>query len=182
MQGGWLNAPPGLRIRFDFVAARVQQLDQVFDIQAIAYDKYAYAKFREEVEVLGVEVEHIAHPQGGKARAKPSEAKVEAAKAAGEPAPQGLWMPGSVSALEDMIIDGRIRLRRSPVLMTALMGAAFDRDPQDNRWFVKSKASVRIDAAVALCIAIGAATDGAPAFVPVTSPWDDPAFSLMEAA
>lgn len=157
---GFLNAPAGKRIRFDFVASRLAQLDQSFDIKGVAYDRYAYDKFREEVEALGVEVEHVPHPQGGKIRSKPSEAKVEAAKAAGKPAPQGLWMPGSVSALEDMIIDGRIRLRRNPVLMTALMGATFDRDPQDNRWFVKTKANVRIDAAVALAIAIGAAVDG----------------------
>ena len=110
--------------------------------------------------------------------AKPEPEKVEAAKAAGLPAPQGLWMPGSVSALEDMIIDGRIRLRRSPVLMTALMGATFDRDAQDNRWFVKTKASVRIDAAVALAIAIGAAVDGAADPVPQVSPWEDPNFKI----
>lgn len=156
----FLNAPAGKRIRLDFVASRLAQLDQSFDIKGVAYDRYAYDKFREEVEALGVEVEHIPHPQGGKIRSKPSEAKVEAAKAAGKPVPQGLWMPGSVSALEDMIIDGRIRLRRNPVLMTALMGATFARDPQDNRWFVKTKANVRIDAAVALAIAIGAAVDG----------------------
>jgi hypothetical protein len=66
--------------------------------------------------------------------------------------------------------------------MTALMGAAFDHDPQGNRWFVKTKASVRIDAAVALCIAIGAAVDGAAEHLLPVSPWDDPAFSLMEAA
>ncbi|MGU3494224.1 terminase large subunit [Xanthobacteraceae bacterium A53D] len=156
---GWLNAPPGARIRHDFVAARVQQLDQAFDIQCIAYDRYAYDKFRTEVDALGVEVEHVAHPQGGKVRAKVEAAKVEAAKAAGKEPPQGLWMPGSVEELENAIIDGRIRLRLSPVLMTALMGATFDSDAQGNRWFVKTKASVRIDAAVALAMAIGAATD-----------------------
>lgn len=156
---GWLNAPPGPRIRYDFVAARLQQIDQAYDIQGVAYDRYAYDKFREEVEALGVEVEHVPHPQGGRIRAKPLESKVAAAKAAGLPAPQGLWMPGSVTAIEDMIIDGRIRLRRSPVLMSALMGATFDRDPQDNRWFVKAKASVRIDAAVALAMAVGLAVD-----------------------
>ncbi|WP_083347254.1 terminase large subunit [Rhizobium sp. LCM 4573] len=163
VRDGWLYAPPGQRIRYDFVASRVQQLDDRFRIQAIAYDRYAYDKFREEVEALGLSLQHVAHPQGGKVKAKPEPEKVEAAKAAGLPPPQGLWMPGSVSALEDMIIDGRIRLRRSPVLMTALMGAAFDRDPQDNRWFVKAKASVRIDAAVALAMAVGAAIDGPPA-------------------
>ncbi|WEX76898.1 phage terminase family protein [Sinorhizobium numidicum] len=175
---GWLNAPPGPRIRFDFVAARVQQLHQIFDIKGIAYDRYAYDKFREEVDALGVVVEHIAHPQGGKVRARPEPAKVDAAKAAGLPPPQGLWMPGSVSELENMIIDGRIRLRRSPVLITALMGATFDHDPQDNRWFVKSKATVRIDAAVALAIAIGLATDSVAAPVVATSPWEDPNFKI----
>lgn len=163
VRDGWLNAPPGPRIRYDFVAARVAQLASAFDLQAIAYDRYVYDRFKTEVDALGVEVEHVAHPQGGKVRAKPEPAKVEAAKAAGLPPPQGLWMPGSVLELENAIIDGRIRMRCSPVLMTALMGATFDHDAQENRWFVKNKASVRIDAAVALAMAIGAATDGTPA-------------------
>lgn len=158
---GWLNAPPGPRIRNDFVAAHIQHLDQIFDIQCIAYDKYAYDAFRVEIENLGLTLEHVPHPQGGRVRAKPSDEKVEAARKAGKKAPLGLWMPGSVSELENMIIDGRIRLRRSPVLMTAMMGATFDHDPQDNRWFVKQKASVRIDCAVALAMAVGAAVDSA---------------------
>jgi phage terminase large subunit-like protein len=156
---GWLSASPGSRIRFDFVAQRVAQLTQDFDVQGIAYDPYAYDKFREELDAIGVEVEQIPHPQGGKRRSKASEKKIEAAKAAGLPEPQGLWMPGSVTELENAIIDGRVRLRRNPVLMTALMGATFDRDPLDNRWFVKTKASVRIDAAVALAMVTGFAAD-----------------------
>ncbi len=159
VEQGWLNASPGSRIRFDFVAQRVAQLTQDFDVQGIAYDPYAYDKFREELDAIGVEVEQIPHPQGGKRRSKASEKKIEAAKAAGLPEPQGLWMPGSVTELENAIIDGRVRLRRNPVLMTALMGATFDRDPLDNRWFVKTKASVRIDAAVALAMVTGFAAD-----------------------
>ena len=178
----YLNAPPGRRIRYDFVAARLQQLDQIYDIQCAAYDRYAYEKFKLEVEALGIEIEHVAHPQGGKIRARPEPAKVEAAKAANLPPPQGLWMPGSITELENIIIDGRIRLRASPLLMTALMGAALDRDPQDNRWFVKSKATVRIDAAVALAQAIGAATDSVVVTPPSASPWDDPDFSLVAKA
>ncbi|MDF2809514.1 MAG: Phage Terminase [Microvirga sp.] len=162
VRDGWLNAPEGPRIRYDFVAARVAQIAGIFDIQAIAYDRYVYDRFKTEVDALGVEVEHVAHPQGGKVRAKPEPSRVEAAKAARQPAPQGLWMPGSVLEFENAIIDGRIRLRRSPVLMTALMGATFDHDAQENRWFVKNKASVRIDAAVALAMAIGAANDAPP--------------------
>jgi hypothetical protein len=116
-------------------------------------------------------------------RARPSDARVEAAKAAGEKAPLGLWMPGSVTELENLIVDGRIRLRSSPVLMSALMGATFNHppDPHGNRWFVKTRASVRIDAAVALAMATGAAADGGAEIAPVASPWDDPNFQLMAA-
>ena len=180
VRDGWLNAPPGPRIRYDFVAARVAELDQLLDIKAVAYDRYVYSKFKDECEAIGLELNHVAHPQGGKVRAKPEPDKVEAAKAAGLEPPQGLWMPGSVIELENAIIDGRIRMRSSPVLMTALMGATFDHDPNNNRWFVKQKASVRIDAAVALAMAIGAAVDTPIDTTPVRSPWDDPNFSLAQ--
>jgi phage terminase large subunit-like protein len=163
VRGGYLEAPEGPRIRFDIVAARVAELDRIFDIKSIAYDNYAYAAFKDELDIFGVTAEQLPHPQGGKVRARPSEKRIEAAKAAGEKPPVGLWMPGSVNELENAIIDGRIRLRSNPVLMTALMGSTFNHppDPHGNRWFVKTRASVRIDSAVAAAMAIGAAVDGA---------------------
>ena len=161
VRDGHLQAPEGPRIRFDIVSARVAELDRLFDIQSIAYDNYAYAAFKDELDVFGVTAEQLPHPQGGKVRARPSPEKVEAAKAAGEKAPLGLWMPGSVTELENLIIDGRIRLQTNPVLMTAMMGATFNHppDPHGNRWFVKTRASVRIDSAVALAMSAGAAAD-----------------------
>jgi phage terminase large subunit-like protein len=41
------------------------------------------------------------------------------------------------------------------------MGSTFNHppDPHGNRWFVMTRASVRIDAAVALAMAVGAAAD-----------------------
>ncbi|TBC38296.1 terminase large subunit [Rhizobium ruizarguesonis] len=183
VRDGFLNAPPGPRIRFDIIAARVAEINSTYNIKAIAYDNYAFAKFKDELDAFGVEADTLPHPQGGKVRARPSEARVEAAKAAGEKAPLGLWMPGSVTELENLIIDGRIRLRSSPVLMSALMGATFNHppDPHGNRWFVKPRASVRIDAAVALAMATGAAADGGAEIAPIASPWDDPNFQLMAA-
>ncbi|SKA31062.1 terminase large subunit [Consotaella salsifontis] len=179
VRDGYLNTTDGPRVRFDVVAARVAEIDSLYDVASIAYDNYAYARFSEELDIFGVNAEQLPHPQGGKVRARPSEEKIAAAKAAGEKVPLGLWMPGSVTELENLIVDGRIRLRASPVLMSALMGATFDRDAHDNRWFVKSKASVRIDAAVALAMACGAASDGATVVQPVMSPWDDPDFKLV---
>lgn len=159
---GHLHAIPGERIRYDYVAYDVQQASKRFDIKAVAYDNYAFAEFKEECGKLGLELTYRDHPQGGYRRKNPSEELVEQAKAEGLPEPGGLWMPGSIRELESLIIDGRIRLRSNPVLMTALMAATFSvPDALGNKYLVKDKSHRRIDAAVALCMAVGAAVDGA---------------------
>jgi phage terminase large subunit-like protein len=157
---GWLKAPEGQRIRLDHVAAYLQGVDRDYDVQALAYDRYAYAKLSDELNDLGCELPEIEHPQGGKRKARPPEDVVKAAKLSGEPVPEGLWMPGSVNALEALILEGRIRLKRNPVLISACMSAAVEADPFDNRWFSKRKATQRIDPLVALAMAVGAATAG----------------------
>lgn len=160
----YINAPEGKRIRYDHVAALFSRINTEHGIGLLAYDKYVFDKFEEELDSYGVEIPSVAHPQGGKRRAKPSEEKVEAAKAAGLPAPLGLWMPGSVAALETLILEERIRLRKSPVLLGALMGVHMETDPlMGNQWFSKKKSTVRIDPAVAAAMAVGAALDGEPA-------------------
>jgi len=67
-------------------------------------------------------------------------------------------MPGSKLILEQLILEKRIRLRRSPVLISAMMSATTANDPFGNFWFSKRKAVNRIDALVALAMAVGAAT------------------------
>lgn len=180
---GYINAPEGARVRYDHVAALFARLSVENGIGILAYDKYVYDKFQEELDNYGIELKTVMHPQGGKKRAAPSPEKVEAAEAAGLPKPLGLWMPGSVSALETLILEERIRLRRSPVLLGALMGVAIETDPlMGNQWFSKKKSTVRIDPAVAAAMAVGAAVDGIPEPVVVSSPWDNPEFTLTKAA
>jgi phage terminase large subunit-like protein len=142
---GWLNTAPGRKVRFDLVAARVAALGAELDIECLVYDRYAYSNFAIELDALGVTMTQLEHPQGGVRRAKES----------------GLWMPGSVDALETLILERRIRLRRSPVLIAAMMSAAVEHDAFDNRWFSKRRATNRIDALVALTMAAGKATAGA---------------------
>lgn len=159
---GYIQAIPGERIRYDYVAYSVARADKKFDIKAVAYDNYAYAEFKEACGALGLELTHRDHPQGGLRRNKPSEELVERAKAEGLPEPGGLWMPGSIREVESLIIDGRIRLKSNPVLMTAMMAATFSKpDALGNKYLVKDTAHRRIDPAVALCMAVGAAVDGA---------------------
>lgn len=154
---GWLNAPPGKHIRLDFIAARIAAASTEYRIRKLAYDRYAYRKLADELDALGVEICQVAHPQGGKVRARPSEEEIEAAKREGKEAPLGLWMPGSVAELESLILDRRIRIRRSPVIISACMSAVTEEDPNGNKWFSKRKATNRIDPLVALTQAVGAA-------------------------
>jgi len=164
VKGGWLNAVDGKNIRLDFIAARLAEINAEYLLALLAYDRYAYLKLETELDALGLTIPQAEHPQGGVRRAKPTAAQLEGARREGVEPPQGLWMPGSLLALETLILERRIRLRRSPVLTAAIMSAALEHDAFDNRWFSKRRAVNRIDALVALTMAVGAATgSGAPA-------------------
>jgi phage terminase large subunit-like protein len=158
VRDGHLNAPPGKVVRMDFLAARVAEVQAEFRIRALAYDAYAFRKnFEPELDSAGVTVPLVEHPQGGKRRAQPTEEQKRAAEAEGKEA-EGLWMPGSLNELETLILERRIRIRTSPVIISAIMGATVEEDAFANRWFSKRKATTRIDPLVALAMAVGAAT------------------------
>ncbi len=154
---GHLVATPGKLVRFDIVAARLAEVQIEYLLAALGYDAYGFkAKFEPELDELGVTVPVVEHPQGGKRKAAES----------------GLWMPGSVNALEELILEKRIRIRRSPPTISAIMSAAIEADAFDNRWFSKRKATNRIDPLVALAIGVGVATATTPEGGSI---YDDPA-------
>lgn len=141
---GYLIAVPGEIIRYDYIAAHLAGLiGEGHRLETIAYDNYAFQKlFMPELDAVGITVPVVSHPQGGKKKSAGSE----------------LWMPGSKRALESLILERRIRLRQSPVLISAMMSAAVEPDALDNTSFSKVKASARIDALIALTMAVGAIT------------------------
>lgn len=163
VEAGQLHAEPGTTIRLDFVAARIGEINSAYRIRWIAYDRYSYRRLEEEFDAQGLTLNQVEHPQGGKRRAKPPEEWVDEAKRSRREPPQGLWMPGSLNELENVILQGRIRIRTSPVIISAIMSAAIERDPFDNRWFSKRRAVNRIDPLVALAMALGAAVAAPPA-------------------
>ena len=167
---GHLQAEAGKTIRLDFVAARLGEVAAEYRVRALAYDRYSYRKLEDELDAQGLTLPQIEHPQGGRRRAKPTEEQIEDARSTGRPRPDGLWMPGSLNELETLILERRIRIRRNPVLISAIMSAAIERDPFDNRWFSKRRAVNRIDALVALAMAVGVATMSAALEAP--SPYD----------
>ncbi len=160
VKDGDLRSTPGVRIRFDVLAAYLSGFAAEHDVE-LAYDRYAYSKFADALDEAGVRIPEQEHPQGGRRRAKPPEEAVEAAKRERRDPPLGLWFPGSLNFLEALILDGRIRIKRNPVFVSAAMSAAIEDDAFGNRWFSKRKATQRIDPLVALTMAAGLAEQGA---------------------
>ncbi len=143
VEQGWLQSTPGKVIGFEYVAARIAEVAGLYAVKSLAYDIYGFNRhFEPELDALGLTLPLVEHPQGGKKKGKDS----------------GLWMPGSKLVLETLILEKRIRLRRNPVLISAMMSAATENDPFGNFWFSKRRATNRIDALIALAMAIGAAT------------------------
>lgn len=160
IEAGHLHAPKGASIRYDHVAQAIAEYAHDFDVQMAAYDRYAFRRGLEpECEALGLDVPFVEHPQGGTKKGKPTEAMKASAEAAGKE-PEGLWMPASVREIEDALLEGRIRLKRNPVLISAMMSAVTNEDRWGNYWLAKERALNKIDAAVALCMAVGAAASG----------------------
>lgn len=118
-------------------------------MQLVAYDRFAFKRFEEDVDELGLSLTFAEHPQGGLKKGKPLVKDGE-----------GLWMPGSVRLLEEALLEGRIRLKRNPVLISAMMSAVIEQDKWGNHWLAKTRSVNKIDAAVALAMAMGAAMAG----------------------
>jgi phage terminase large subunit-like protein len=153
---GHLNAPKGQTIRFDHVAQALADDSRDYEIGAIAYDRYAFRRFEEECNKLGLSLPFVEHPQGGVKKGKASEEMIRAAKEDGRD-PEGLWFPGSLRLAEEAILEGRVRFKRNPVLISAAMSAVTDEDRWENRWLAKERSTNKIDAIVAAVMAIGAA-------------------------
>ena len=62
---GHIHAPAGESINFRHVAQTLAEYVQRYAVQLVAYDRYAFRRFEEDVDELGVTVEFIEHPQGG---------------------------------------------------------------------------------------------------------------------
>lgn len=153
---GNIHAPAGQSINYRHVAQTLAEYDERFDLPLVAYDRFAFKRFEEDVTELGLTINFAEHPQGGLKKGRPTDAQKEAAKREGKEV-EGMWMPGSVKLLEDAMLEGRIRLLRNPVLVSAMMSAVIEEDKWGNHWLAKTRSVNKIDAAVALCMAIGAA-------------------------
>lgn len=155
VRDGHLQAPKGKIISFRHIAASIARDAATYDVLALGYDRYAYkAQMEPELADLGLSIEQVEHPQGGKKKGQATEAMKRAAADAGRE-PEGLWMPRSVKLVEELLLEERLILPNNPVLVSAMMSAVIQDDPWGNYWLSKERAVNKIDAAIALCMAVG---------------------------
>lgn len=158
VQQGCLNAPKGQSIDYRQVAQALAETAHEYQVKCVAYDRYAFKRGLEpECDSLGIKVEFVEHPQGGTKKGAPNEEMKAAAKAAGRD-PEGLWMPMSIRQLEELLLEKRLRIKSNPVLISAMMSAVTDSDRWGNYWLTKERSTQKIDCAIALAMAVGAAT------------------------
>jgi phage terminase large subunit-like protein len=150
----FLTATPGSVIRYDYVAQDLVDDQARFDLVSVAYDRFLIKHFETAVGELGAELPLVEHGQGlAQRQGCPADCNK-----AHEHKPAPLWMPGSITALEDLILEKRIRFHINPALRSAVASARFFVSPAALRRFEKQKPGGRIDLAVALAMAAGAAT------------------------
>lgn len=160
----FLELHEGKVIRLDEVARELVDLGQTFELETIAYDMWLFKRFEQLLADCGASVPLVEHPQGWHRRQN-----------------SDLSMPSSIDALETLILEKRIRVAANPVLGYAAFSAVFLESPAGLRRFAKEKAGKsRIDALVALTMAVGAAVGAEQ--VETDSVWDDIAKQDQEEA
>lgn len=137
--GGFITATPGPVVRFPHIIADIEADQARFDLEAVAYDRHLIVRFEEDMAEMGADFPLMEHPQGWNRRQD-----------------NPLWMPGSIELLEELILQGRLRVQVNPVLRAAVAGAKFLESPAGLRRFDKAGVTQRIDPLLALVEAIGA--------------------------
>lgn len=141
-KGGFLELTEGKVIKLGPIAQKMAWFNDNCELETIAYDNYRHRELAAQLDDLGFSLPMTEHPQGFR-------------RAGDNP----LWMPSSLQKLEAAIFESEFRVCANPLLRWNVSSAVVRQDPAgtDNRILDKRKSHARIDGAVALTMAVGAA-------------------------
>lgn len=128
---GWLETTPGKAISKLYVCQRLVELSQIYDITAIAYDRWRIEDLKQLLADEGEELPLQPYGQGFKD------------------------MAPAVDEFERMLINDELKHNGNPCMTWCAANAIVDTDPSGNRKLNKAKASGRIDGIVAGVMAAG---------------------------
>lgn len=100
-------------------------------MQAVAFDRWRFDLLKKEFDKLGLDLPLIPFGQGFKD------------------------MAPALDTLETMLLNEQMSHGAHPVLTMCMANSRVEKDPAGNRKLNKAKATGRIDAAVALAMAVG---------------------------
>jgi phage terminase large subunit-like protein len=126
---GWISATPGASTRYDMIRRDLNLLAQEYEIAEIAVDRAHAHQLMVELADDGFTV--VKHAQ------------------------TFLAMNYPCRALEELIIERRLRHGDDPVLTWMFSNVAVSRDSQENMKIEKAKSGDRVDGVVAAAMAVG---------------------------
>ena len=130
-RAGLITATPGASVDYEYVAERLIELCDIYDVESIAFDRWRIDVLKKELDRIGVELP--LHPFG-----------------------QGYKdMSPALDLLESDLLNARIRHGGNPVLTMCAANSVIDTDPAGNRKLNKAKSTGRIDGMVALAMTRG---------------------------
>lgn len=153
VQQGVLVAVPGRSVDYSFVVADIAEW--LTEDVSLAFDPWRIEDFQGAMDDAGIDswlyegpdkpggigMRMVRHGQGFGGGASDS----------------SLWMPRSITAIEDAILQGRLKVLRNPVLTYCSASAVIEQDAAGNKKWAKRKSTGRIDGIVALSMAVGCA-------------------------
>lgn len=135
---GYLETTPGRSIDKGFVVRRLAEIAELYDVQACAYDRWRIKEVMQLMAAEGIKVPMQEWGQGFRD------------------------MSPALEALETLVLSGKLKHPNNPVLNWCTANATATLDPAHNRKLDKTRSNGRIDALVALCMAVGLAARTPP--------------------
>lgn len=125
---GFLTATPGSTVDYEFVAHRLVEIAERYNLKAVKFDRWRMKYLRKELERLEVDLPLVDHGQGY------------------------VSMAPALDALEADLLNKRLRHGNNPILTWNAANAVVERDAAGNRKLNKAKSTGRIDGMVALAM------------------------------
>jgi phage terminase large subunit-like protein len=156
IEQGSLEAVPGPRIKYSWIADALLRICAKYDPVQIGCDQYGLENLLEAMDAIGQSLPCVVHPQGFNRRVI-GERDEKPAEATGAEE-ISLWMPDSINKLEAALLEQRIQVDINPVMRMCVGGVVYTQNRTGHRMFDKEKATRRIDGMVSLAMSIGTAT------------------------
>jgi len=128
---GLIRAVPGAAIDYELVAKDIAETLAECNVQAVAFDRWRFDLLKKEFDKLGLDLPLVPFGQGFKD------------------------MAPALDSLETVLLNEQMAHGANPVLTMCMANSRVEKDAAGNRKLNKAKATGRIDAAVALAMAMG---------------------------